>query len=188
MTDSPPKPPPDRVQTGAGGGYHLPAWVLTATIAAVVALDQVTKLIAIATLQDAPPQIFMGDLFRLQYAENQGAFLSLGANLSDSARFWLLTVFNVGIVGVMSYLLVFRRPGHPAVAIALTCIIAGGTGNLIDRVFRDGIVIDFMNVGIGSLRSGIFNIADLAIVAGFLLFVCFGHKSGNSAAAAGRES
>jgi signal peptidase II len=160
---------------------QVPAWFLAAGIIALIGLDQATKLVAIATLMDSPPIIFAGDLFRLQYAENQGAFLSLGANLPDGARFLLLTVFNVGIIGVMSYLLVFRRPAHPAVAIALTCIIAGGIGNLIDRVFRDGVVIDFMNVGIGSLRSGIFNIADLAIVAGFVLFVCFGHKASEPA-------
>ena len=45
---------------------------------------------------------------------------------------------------------------------------AGGTSNLIDRAAR-GIVVDFINVGVGSLRTGIFNVADLAIVFGFAL-------------------
>lgn len=179
MADTPPDTSQKNpVPSGPAPTTHPSATVLAAMIAILIILDQGTKLIAIATLKEAPPVIFPGDLFRFQYAENQGAFLSLGANLSATARFWLLTVFNIGIIGIMSFLLLFRRPAHPAVAMALACIIAGGVGNLIDRIFRGGIVIDFMNVGIGGLRSGIFNIADLAIVAGFLLFVAFGHKAG----------
>ena len=45
---------------------------------------------------------------------------------------------------------------------------AGGTSNQIDRAAR-GSVVDFINVGVGSLRTGIFNVADLAIVFGFAL-------------------
>jgi signal peptidase II len=50
-------------------------------------------------------------------------------------------------------------------------ILAGGMSNMIDRVLA-GVVIDFMNIGIGSLRTGIFNVADMAIMAG--LFVVIG--------------
>jgi signal peptidase II len=45
----------------------------------------------------------------------------------------------------------------------------GGIGNLLDRVFYDGRVIDFMNLGIGRLRTGIFNVADVYITIGILL-------------------
>lgn len=44
-------------------------------------------------------------------------------------------------------------------------IVAGGASNLVDRVVP-GSVVDFVNVGVGSLRTGIFNIADVALVAG----------------------
>jgi signal peptidase II len=46
--------------------------------------------------------------------------------------------------------------------------IAGGTSNLVDRIAR-GNVVDFMNVGIGSLRTGIFNVADVALMVGVVL-------------------
>ena len=49
-------------------------------------------------------------------------------------------------------------------------VIAGGSSNLIDRIAR-GSVVDFMNVGIGSLRSGIFNFADVALMFGLVLIV-----------------
>jgi signal peptidase II len=54
------------------------------------------------------------------------------------------------------------------VAIALIC--GGGIGNLIDRVRFDGLVTDFLNVGAGPLRTGIFNVADMALMLGLLLF------------------
>ena len=50
-------------------------------------------------------------------------------------------------------------------------MLSGGIGNLWDRVIPDGRVIDFMDVGIGSLRTGIFNVADLCITTGVVLLV-----------------
>jgi len=61
---------------------------------------------------------------------------------------------------------------------AWALILAGGIGNLIDRVSQQGLVTDFMNVGIGPVfRTGIFNVADMAITAGFFVFiVCWRHE------------
>lgn len=55
--------------------------------------------------------------------------------------------------------------------IGLSHIIGGGIGNLIDRIFNSGAVIDFMNIGINDLRTGIFNIADVAITAGIVMLI-----------------
>ncbi|HXC20398.1 MAG TPA: signal peptidase II, partial [Steroidobacteraceae bacterium] len=55
--------------------------------------------------------------------------------------------------------------------IALALIAGGGISNLIDRLLYGGRVTDFLNVGIGSLRTGIFNVADMAILAGALLLI-----------------
>jgi len=55
--------------------------------------------------------------------------------------------------------------------VALALLAGGGTSNLLDRLLYDGRVTDFLNVGIGSLRTGIFNLADMAIMAGALLLV-----------------
>ena len=48
-------------------------------------------------------------------------------------------------------------------------MIGGGLGNLIDRIFNSGAVVDFVSIGLGGLRTGIFNVSDVAIVAGALL-------------------
>lgn len=150
---------------------RLVLWIVLVSLA----VDHLTKWIAIVWLKPIPPIIFPGDLFRLQYATNSGAFLSLFAGLDPHLKAWLLIGFNaVVLAGVAAYLL-SSKPVSKGMAIALSLVLSGGVGNLIDRVFRDGLVIDFMNIGISvgsfSVRSGIFNIADLGIVGGLVLLI-----------------
>ncbi len=55
--------------------------------------------------------------------------------------------------------------------VAWSLVLSGGLGNLVDRIINDGRVIDFMNIGIGSLRAGIFNVADVYITVGVVVLV-----------------
>lgn len=55
--------------------------------------------------------------------------------------------------------------------VAWSLVLSGGLGNLVDRIINDGRVIDFMNIGIGSLRTGIFNVADVYITVGVVVLV-----------------
>jgi signal peptidase II len=111
---------------------------------------------------------FLEYLFRLQYVENRGAFLSLGANTSDHLKYWIFVVgVGITLAGMLVYLLAAKRLAGVQ-SLALCTVLAGGVGNLIDRIFNEGRVIDFMNVGIGPLRTGIFNVADVAIAVGGL--------------------
>ncbi|MGC4095906.1 MAG: signal peptidase II [Nitrospira sp.] len=71
----------------------------------------------------------------------------------------------------MTIYLLFVRPPSISLTIAWILILSGGAGNLLDRVLHDGHVIDFMNLGIGSLRTGIFNVADVYITTGVLLLI-----------------
>lgn len=136
-----------------------------------VIFDQITKLIATWHLPPGRVYSFLGDLFRLQYAENTGAFLSLGSSLPEPWRQLIFTmIVGVFVVGLVVYILL--SPAVTGRALwALTLVAAGGIGNLIDRVMNDGRVVDFLNVGIGWLRTGIFNIADMAITAGALILL-----------------
>lgn len=143
---------------------------MTLIIAVTVAIDQAAKWYAIHYLQGAGRFSYLGDIFRVEYAENPGAFLSLFAGLPDAARFWILTVINGAVlVGLLIYLTAKRHTDRWSY-IALTLVLAGGFGNLIDRIWL-GRVIDYWNLGLGSLRTGIFNIADMAISAGFLMML-----------------
>jgi signal peptidase II len=138
-------------------------------LGACVGCDQLTKHVAQSRLKGEPMHSFCGDLFRLQYAENPGAFLGLGGRLPVEMRSAVLIAINaliaLGLVGAI--MLGWRMTPVRLAGCAL--LLAGAVGNLIDRLRCDGLVIDFMNLGVGGLRSGIFNVADMAIMAGALL-------------------
>jgi len=153
------------------------AATLLIVAAVCVALDQGTKILAQTYL---PPRTLhlLGDTVRLALSENAGTFLSLGAALSPQVRFLIFTVASAGLlVGVAAYAI--ATPGIPSdVLIALACITGGGIGNLIDRIARDGHVVDFLNFGIGSLRTGILNVADIFITFGalYVMISAFRHS------------
>jgi len=108
----------------------------------------------------------MEGVFRLQYSENPGAFMSLGMGLPDSVRFWLLIIgVGVALTGMLQFVLFSREMDRFSV-MAASLIIGGGFSNLLDRLYNDGLVADFMNAGIGHVRTGIFNLADVAIMVG----------------------
>ena len=122
-----------------------------------VACDQATKHVAASTFIDEIPYTLVGGFVELFYSENAGAFLGLGSDFHHSTRFWLFTV------GVGGLLLVFSarlfQATRPVELVGWSLVIGGGTSNLIDRVVRDGRVVDFLRIGIWDLRTGIFFLA-----------------------------
>ncbi len=142
--------------------------LLLTIIAAVIGIDQFTKELARPLARMAPKHY--GPL-TLTYAENRGAFLSLGANLPEGVRAWLFNgLVAVGLIAVT--IMLFRRTEKQGDEVPFALIIGGGIGNLIDRLRFDGAVTDFLYLHAGSLHTGIFNVADMAITAGavWLLF------------------
>ncbi len=140
--------------------------VAGATLLTAVTVDQITKIIARKELYLTQGHSYLGDTFRFQYAENSGAFLGMGANLPPMLRY---AVFNLSVAFFLALFLfyVLSRKNWNSLQITAGCmVIGGGLSNLIDRFYRGGYVIDFMNMGIGSLRTGIFNVADMLILAG----------------------
>jgi signal peptidase II len=143
--------------------------VLVIITGMTIGCDQGTKYIAAAVLADRPAQSFFADIFRLLYVENTGGFLGLGATLPSPLRTALFTVVTGGVLALFAVGL-FRSKWSPWRMAGLTLFVAGGASNWIDRVLR-GSVVDFMNIGIGWMRTGIFNVADVAIMAGIALFL-----------------
>lgn len=139
-------------------------------IVAVVALDQLSKAVARALLAPRQPRSFLGDVFRLELVENPGAFLSLGATLPPRIRGAVLT-WGVLLLVLGAAWVAVVRPGAGRLSLGAALIAGGGFGNLWDRIAADGLVTDFLNLGIGRLRTGVFNVADLAIVGGAVLLL-----------------
>src|SRR5262245_3629147 len=147
---------------------HGRTLLYVALLMATVGCDRITKHLASVALDGELPRSFVSGVVRLEYAENTGAFLSIGARLPESTR-TLLLEFGVGLlllaIGVAAFK--YQLRGRALLGVAL--IWAGGASNLFDRVVH-GSVVDFINVGIGGLRTGIFNVADIAIFLGVVLF------------------
>lgn len=133
--------------------------------------DQLSKLAAKTYLPVKPVLSYLGDTLRIQYAENSGAFLSIGASLPETMRILIfIGAVALFLLAVFCYLIFASKLDMLTVA-SLSLVLGGGIGNLIDRIAYGGHVIDFINLGIGGLRTGIFNIADVAIMLGIVLFV-----------------
>jgi signal peptidase II len=136
-----------------------------------VGCDQLSKGMARAQLALAENQSYLGDTFRITHVENPGAFLGIGANLSVPIR---VAVFQGAISLVVLALLwiaAFRRDIRPRQVVGFTLLAASGVGNLIDRFLNDGRVTDFLNLGIGDLRTGIFNLADVFGMIGLVVLL-----------------
>jgi signal peptidase II len=133
--------------------------------------DQATKSMAKNALADGDVVSMLDGGIRLQLAKNYGTFLSLGASLPEGVRN-AATTTGVGLVlaVLFAYAIVAKTSNSVATA-AIAMLIGGGASNLIDRIAYGGYVVDFLNVGIGPLRTGIFNVADMFIMAGVILLL-----------------
>jgi signal peptidase II len=135
-----------------------------------IGCDQAAKALARGSLSGAGQVVsFLGGAVRLEYAENTGAFLSLGASLPVRTRA-LLFEGGTGLIVLGLLVALARSHRAPAVgALGLALLAGGAVGNLIDRVAYGGAVVDVVSVGLGSYRTGIFNLADVAITLGVVL-------------------
>ncbi|WP_258726778.1 signal peptidase II [Cellulomonas sp. NS3] len=132
--------------------------LLTSLTVGVLALDQLTKVVALRELSETERVPLVGDLLGLRLVFNPGAALSLA-----NGQTWLLTV--VATVVVVVVVRASRRLGSRGWALAFGLLLGGALGNLVDRFFREpgfarGHVVDF--IAYGNVFVG--NVADIAIV------------------------
>lgn len=135
-------------------------------------LDRVTKMLAIEYLQGKEAISFFYNTLVLKYTENTGAFLSVGSHWPDSLKFLALIILPIGVCLYGLYYCAFRLTDRKMVIIMVS-IIGGGLGNLIDRLTNDFRVVDFINVGIGTLRTGILNVADMSVTVGVIILAIY---------------
>ena len=137
-----------------------------------IGCDRITKDIAKEHLMYHAPISYLHNTIILEYVENTGAALSLGDSLSKPVSFWLLSIVPLlFLVVLFIYAILKIRVLTSLKLLAFSLIFAGGLGNIIDRLLFDRHVTDFMNVGIGSLRTGIFNVADMCVTAGVIMLL-----------------
>ena len=145
-----------------------------------IGCDQATKKIAAEHLPRGEMHTFFNDVLRIGYTENTGAFLGMGSAWAPDVRFWVFVVaVGVFLLGMLGYLLVASKQSALGVA-GLSLLFSGGLSNFLDRLYNNA-VVDFMNMGVGSLRTGVFNVADMAIMLGGLLWILSQRQSHKAA-------
>lgn len=135
-----------------------------------VGLDRWTKLLAIEHLKDQPIRDVAGRFFQLVFVENTGAFLSFGAGFPDAIKLIVLTIMPSVLLGALLLYTLFGTQLNTWQVIAFSLISGGGISNLFDRI-TEGKVVDFMIMGIGALRTGVFNTADVCIMIGLFMML-----------------
>lgn len=133
------------------------------SIVAIIILDQIAKYFAVTKLQPIPTFPLIENVFHLTYRENRGAAFSM---LNEKQSF-LIVITSIVIIAMIFYLIkVYKKPDYKILCIAMTMVIGGAIGNLIDRV-RLNYVIDFFDFNL--INFAVFNTADVFIVCGAVL-------------------
>ncbi len=146
-------------------------WLLLAGV--VVILDQITKYVAVAALAGQPP-VEVTPFFNLLLVYNRGAAFSFLAGMGG----WQRELF-IGIGAVASVWIVFllrRYPQQSLFCLALSLVLGGAIGNVIDRV-TVGAVVDFLDFHAFGWHWPAFNVADSAITCGAVLLIWDGLRS-----------
>lgn len=139
--------------------------LLLSVAGVVLALDVITKVLAVKLLTPGQPVSIIGDTVTWTLVRNSGAAFSMATGYT-----WVLTLVATGVVVGIFWM--GRRLVSPWWAVGLGMILGGALGNLMDRFFRSpgplrGHVVDFLSIG----WWPVFNVADPAVVGGAILLV-----------------
>lgn len=132
----------------------------------VFLLDRFSKSVLPDLLSEGSPREIIGSTLQLIRSENRGGLFGL---FQGSAP--ILALLSLGVV--VALLVVHEREGErrpSALTFATGLLIGGALGNLLDRITM-GYVLDFIDLGAGSLRFWTFNVADMGISFGILIML-----------------
>lgn len=138
------------------------SWIILLVIALII-VDQSVKIIVQQKLLGQDILIIEG-ILKFSYIKNEGIAFSLE---QDSLTSIITDIIILAMV--LRFMVVQRDKMYKITQISLSLILAGGVGNLIDRIFRGG-VIDFIDISLLLPKFPIFNLADIFVIVGFVVF------------------
>lgn len=141
-------------------------WPLALTL---LVADCATKRAAEQNLQIGEPYPLVGEVVRFTLSYNQNA--AMGIELGGEQRRLVLSLLTITALVVLGFLYYSSRPSERLRVIGVALVIGGAVGNLYDRLRSSAGVVDFIDVGVRSVRFWTFNVADMGITVGavFLL-------------------
>ncbi|MBO5019441.1 MAG: signal peptidase II [Clostridia bacterium] len=134
---------------------------------AVLVIDQLTKYFIISNFSLGESTGFIKGLIDIVYIHNEGAAWGM-----LSGKTWVLVAFTTVAMCFCVYLLWKYGRDNKLMLMGLSLVVSGGVGNLIDRIFRNGKVIDFLHFEFWP-EFPVFNVADCAIVVGVGLLILY---------------
>ena len=143
--------------------------MILAVSAVLVGLDQLTKWLAVMYLRNGESITVIPRILDFSYAENTGAAFSI----LSGERWFLIVITLIVMVALAAFVLFGQFRRYKLFNLSATLILAGGIGNLIDRLVQ-GYVVDFIKVTF--IDFPVFNVADCFVVVGsvlLLIFFCF---------------
>jgi signal peptidase II len=132
-------------------------------VAVVIVLDILTKRLAETMLPLHRGVPVLGDFFQLQLVYNPGA--AFGLHVGGWSR-WFFTALTLVALGVLVAMVRGTKSGDSLRLYALASVIAGASGNLVDRQRSSRGVVDFLLFSVGDFRWPNFNVADMAVSCG----------------------
>jgi signal peptidase II len=149
--------------------------------AVVLLLDQMTKWLIVKWLPLYTVIVVIPHVFSITHVFNRGAAFSMFDKGASRATTLALVFFSLVVIVVLLRILWRSIEGTNAMTFALSLILGGAIGNLVDRV-RTGSVVDFLSFSIGRYHWPDFNLADSAIVIGSMLLIIDVLRSSRQAA------
>jgi len=134
----------------------------------VIVLDQLTKWLVEFGLPQHTAKTILPGLLNLTYVRNTGVAFGLFASQGMTGGSWLLTTLGLAALTAVGVYFWFAPPRDRLLLIALSLVVGGAVGNLLDRM-TSGAVTDFIDVYVGSHHWPSFNVADSAISMGIVL-------------------
>ncbi|MFC0515638.1 signal peptidase II [Mucilaginibacter angelicae] len=135
-----------------------------------IGLDRVSKIYVREHIHISDNIFVIKNFFTILHAENTGAFLSLGDSLQNPWKFILLSLLPLLALAFGVFYVMFKPSIGKLTTIGIVLVIAGGAGNLYDRMLY-GSVTDFMHMNFHIFQTGVFNVADVSIMIGMGLIL-----------------
>lgn len=132
---------------------------------ALVALDQIIKILVVEYIPMYDQTQIIGDLLVLTHVRNYGAAWSL---FSDHT--WILTIFTIVLLSVLAVVLLKGIIKNRVLFWGFVTVFAGGVGNLIDRIFR-GNVVDYLYIKV--IDFPVFNLADMLLTCTIVILMVY---------------
>ena len=131
----------------------------------VLFLDQLSKLVMVATLGLHEPVPVIKGFFNLVLFRNRGMAFGIMNRYQSRLVFYFLILLTIAAIAILIYWAARQAKGKKGLLFGLGLILGGAVGNLIDRI-RLGSVIDFLDFFVGRYHWPAFNLADSAITIG----------------------